>query len=218
MASHPDFGRGRGREGPAPPPLRALAGVPLASRSLGYWGLLAGRTRLGWPWAGALATPAQSLSWLQQRLIWSLALGPRPPCPAPLNPSEPLTQTPAYGQRAIAEAQLICFDNPRPGRPYEIAITFPEFTCLCPFSGYPDFASLRLIYQPGPRVMELKALKLYVNSWRDRSISHEEVTNRIVDDWVAACAPSWLQLEADFNPRGNVHTVIRVSHGQRQPC
>jgi len=135
-----------------------------------------------------------------------------------LNPSEPLTQTPAYGQRAIAEAQLICFDNPRPGRPYEIAITFPEFTCLCPFSGYPDFATLRLIYQPGPRVMELKALKLYVNSWRDRSISHEEVTNRIVDDWVAACAPVWLQLEADFNPRGNVHTVIKVSHGQRQPC
>ncbi len=135
-----------------------------------------------------------------------------------LNPSEPLTQTPAYGQRLIAEAQLICFDNPRPGRAYEIAITFPEFTCLCPFSGYPDFASLRLIYQPGPRVMELKALKLYVNSWRDRSISHEEVANRIVDDWVAACAPTWLQLEADFNPRGNVHTVIKVSHGLRLPC
>ena len=148
----------------------------------------------------------------------SLDPGPWPPYPAVLNPPEPLTQTPAYGQRAIAFAELICFDNPRPGRPYEIAITFPEFTCLCPFSGYPDFATLRLIYQPGPRVMELKALKLYVNSWRDRSISHEEVTNRIVDDWVAACAPTWLQLEADFNPRGNVHTVIKVSQGQRQPC
>jgi len=161
---------------------------------------------------------AQSLSWVLQRLKSSLAPGPWLPCPAVLNPSEPLTQTPAYGQRAIAGAQLICFDNPRPGRPYEIAITFPEFTCLCPFSGYPDFATLRLIYQPGPRVMELKALKLYVNSWRDRSISHEEVTNRIVDDWVAACAPTWLQLEADFNPRGNVHTVIKVSQGKRHPC
>ena len=170
------------------------------------------------PGAEALAAPSQSLSWQERRWQSLLALGPSPPCPAVLNPPEPLTQTPAYGQRAIAFAELICFDNPRPGRPYEIAITFPEFTCLCPFSGYPDFATLRLIYQPGPRVMELKALKLYVNSWRDRSISHEEVTNRIVDDWVAACAPTWLQLEADFNPRGNVHTVIKVSQGQRQPC
>ena len=70
----------------------------------------------------------------------------------------------------------------------------------------------------GPRVVELKAIKLYVNSYRDRSISHEEVSNRIVDDLVAACDPVWLQLEADFNPRGNVHTVVRVSHGTRQPC
>lgn len=118
----------------------------------------------------------------------------------------------------IADAQLICFDNPRPGRPYEVAIELPEFTCKCPFSGYPDFAVLRLIYQPGLRVLELKALKLYVNSWRDRSVSHEEVTNRILDDLAAACQPVWMQLEADFNPRGNVHTVIRVAQGSRQAC
>lgn len=128
------------------------------------------------------------------------------------------TRTPRYGERAIAEAGLICFDNPRPGRNYEIAITLPEFTCLCPFSGYPDFATLRLLYQPGPRVIELKAIKLYVNSYRNRAISHEEAANRILDDFVAACAPQWMELEADFNPRGNVHTVVRVSHGQRQPC
>ena len=128
------------------------------------------------------------------------------------------TRTPLYGERAIAEAELICFDNPRPERPYEVSITLPEFTCKCPFSGYPDFATLRLIYQPGPRVMELKAIKLYVNSYRDRSISHEEVTNRILDDLVEALDPVWMQLEADFNPRGNVHTVVRVSHGSRQPC
>ena len=67
-------------------------------------------------------------------------------------------------------------------------------------------------------MVELKAIKLYVNSYRDRSISHEEVSNRIVDDLVAACDPVWLQLEADFNPRGNVHTVVRVSHGTRQLC
>ncbi len=138
------------------------------------------------------------------------------PIAAPAAPEQ--TRTPLYGERAITEAQLICFDNPRPGRSYEIAITLPEFTCRCPFSGYPDFATLRLLYQPGPRVMELKAIKLYVNSYRDRTISHEEVANRILDDFVAACQPVWMQLEADFNPRGNVHTVVRVSHGVRQPC
>ena len=128
------------------------------------------------------------------------------------------TRTPLYGERAIAEAQLICFDNPRPGRPYEVSIELPEFTCLCPFSGYPDFAVLRLLYQPGPRVVELKAIKLYVNGYRDRTISHEEVANRILDDLVSACEPVWMQLEADFYPRGNVHTVVRVSHGTRQAC
>ena len=125
------------------------------------------------------------------------------------------TETPAYGERAIAEAQLICFDNPRPGRPYDLAISLPEFTCKCPFSGYPDFARLQLNYQPGPRVLELKALKLYVNSWRDQAISHEEVVNRILDDLVAAAEPCWMELVADFNPRGNVHTVVSVRHGQR---
>ena len=75
---------------------------------------------------------------------------------------------------------------------------------------------LRLIYQPGPRVVE-PGIKLYVNSYREQSISHEEVTNRIPDD-LHATDPVWMQLEADFNPRGNVHTVVRVSHGNRQPC
>lgn len=148
--------------------------------------------------------------------------------PAPgLSPSEPpspsaapgeRTRTPAYGERLIEEAELLCFANPRPGRPFEISIELPEFTCKCPFSGYPDFAVLSLLYQPGPRVLELKAIKLYVNSYRDRSISHEEVANRILDDLVQACQPVWMQLTADFNPRGNVHTVVRVSHGTRQPC
>ena len=128
------------------------------------------------------------------------------------------TRTPLYGERAIADAELICFENPRQGRAYEVSIELPEFTCLCPFSGYPDFAVLRLLYQPGLRVVELKAIKLYVNSYRNRTISHEEVANRILDDLVEACDPVWMQLEADFYPRGNVHTVVRVSHGERQPC
>ena len=128
----------------------------------------------------------------------------------------PSTQSPAYGERNIAAAELICFDNPQQHRPYNIAISLPEFTCKCPFSGYPDFAKLQLNYQPGPRVLELKALKLYVNSWRDCTISHEEVVNRILDDFVAAAAPIWMELVADFNPRGNVHTVITVHHGVEQ--
>jgi len=128
----------------------------------------------------------------------------------------PSTQSPAYGERNIAAAELICFDNPQQQRPYNIAISLPEFTCKCPFSGYPDFAKLQLNYQPGPKVLELKALKLYVNSWRDCTISHEEVVNRILDDFVAAAAPIWMELVADFNPRGNVHTVITVYHGVEQ--
>jgi 7-cyano-7-deazaguanine reductase len=128
------------------------------------------------------------------------------------------TRAPHVGERAIDQAELLCFDNPHLGRAYEIAIELPEFTCLCPFSGYPDFAVLRLLYQPGPRLLELKALKLYINSYRDRTISHEEVANRILDDVVEACDPVWVELVADFHPRGNVHTVVRVSHGSRQPC
>jgi len=125
------------------------------------------------------------------------------------------TKKPLYGEREIADAKLICFDNPNIDRPYEISIELPEFTCQCPFSGYPDFAVLRLLYQPGSNVLELKAIKLYINSYRNLAISHEEVANRILDDLVSACDPVWMQLEADFNPRGNVHMIVRVSHGIR---
>ena len=117
-----------------------------------------------------------------------------------------------YGERLIAEGELITFPNPRPGRRYEIKITLPEFTCKCPFSGYPDFATIYLSYIPSERVVELKALKLYINSYRDRYISHEESVNQILDDFVAACDPLEVSIKGDFNPRGNVHTVIEVSH------
>ena len=120
-----------------------------------------------------------------------------------------------YGEREIEGGSLICFPNPNIDRDYEISIDFPEFTCKCPFSGYPDFANLKLIYQPNKNIIELKSIKLYLNSFRDKKISHEEVTNQIIDDLVLASNPSWMQLEADFNPRGNVHTIIRVCHGKR---
>ena len=120
-----------------------------------------------------------------------------------------------YGEREIETGKLICFPNPTNNRDYEISIDFPEFTCKCPFSGYPDFATLRIVYQPNKKVIELKAIKLYLNSFREKRISHEEVTNKIIDDFVEVSEPKWMQLEADFNPRGNVHTIIRVSHGKR---
>ena len=118
-----------------------------------------------------------------------------------------------YGERLISEAEIECFPNPSPKRAYEISIELPEFTCQCPFSGYPDFAVIRLLYQPSEKVLELKSIKLYINSFRSIKISHEEVANKILDDLVAASNPAWMKLEADFNPRGNVHTIVRTSHG-----
>ena len=132
-----------------------------------------------------------------------------------LNREEETKKEIMYGERQIENGKLICFPNPNINRDYEISIDFPEFTCKCPFSGYPDFATLRIIYQPNKKVIELKAIKLYLNSFRERKISHEEVANKIIDDLIEASAPQWMQLEADFNPRGNVHTVIRVCHGIR---
>jgi 7-cyano-7-deazaguanine reductase len=117
-----------------------------------------------------------------------------------------------YGEREIKEGKLITFPNPRVGRRYEINISLPEFTCKCPFSGYPDFATIYLTYVPDSFVVELKALKLYINSYRDRYISHEESANQILDDFVAACDPLEAVVKADFTPRGNVHTVIEVRH------
>ncbi len=126
------------------------------------------------------------------------------------------TDSVLYGESAIANSQLVCFPNPSPERPYEISIDLPEFTCQCPFSGYPDFAVLHLIYQPKLKVLELKSLKLYINSYRDKKISHEEVTNKILDDLIGSCDPIWIELKADFNPRGNVHMVVHVQSGSRQ--
>ncbi|PAX53196.1 preQ(1) synthase [Brunnivagina elsteri] len=117
-----------------------------------------------------------------------------------------------YGEREIQEGQLITFPNPRIGRRYSVDITLPEFTCKCPFSGYPDFATVYISYIPNEKVVELKALKLYINNYRDRYISHEESANQILDDFVAACDPLEVTVKTDFTPRGNVHTVVEVKH------
>ena len=118
-----------------------------------------------------------------------------------------------YGERAIMEARLEPWPNPSPERDYLIEISFPEFTCLCPRSGYPDFATIKISYVPGEYIVELKSLKLYLNSFRDKYISHEEATNRIFADLLEAIKPKSLKVVGDFHPRGNVHTVVTVEEG-----
>jgi len=107
---------------------------------------------------------------------------------------------------------LETFPNPSPGRDYEIRMEAPEFTCLCPKTGQPDFATLRLRYVPDRLCVELKSLKLYLWSFRDEGHFHEAVTNAILDDLVAALAPRRMTLEADFYVRGGIHTVVEASH------
>ncbi|MSR62305.1 MAG: NADPH-dependent 7-cyano-7-deazaguanine reductase QueF [Planctomycetes bacterium] len=107
---------------------------------------------------------------------------------------------------------LETFPNPNPGRDYEIRLEAPEFTCLCPKTGQPDFATLRVRYVPDQYCVELKSLKLYLWSFRDEGAFHEAVTNRILDDLVAALAPRRMSVEADFLVRGGIHTVVEVHH------
>jgi 7-cyano-7-deazaguanine reductase len=126
--------------------------------------------------------------------------------------NESVAQEMKYGERKIAEGQLITFPNPRPGRIYDIQIAMPEFTCKCPFSGYPDFATITLSYVPNEKIVELKAIKLYINGFRERYISHEEVVNVILDDFVAACDPLSAKIKGDFNPRGNVHMIVDAKY------
>ncbi len=116
-----------------------------------------------------------------------------------------------YGEKEINEAKLIPWENPYPDRNYNINITFPEFTCLCPRSGYPDFATIKINYIPDKYIVELKSLKLYLNQYRNRYISHEEATNKIYDDLYNLLKPRFLEVIGDWNPRGNVKTIIKVS-------
>lgn len=123
-----------------------------------------------------------------------------------------------YGENAIKKVKLETWDNPASERSYEININFPEFTCLCPRSGYPDFAVIRVNYIPDKKIIELKSLKLYLNSFRDVHISHEETANRIYSDLEKKLKPRSLEVIGDFNPRGNVKTVIRVCSEDRRAC
>jgi 7-cyano-7-deazaguanine reductase len=108
--------------------------------------------------------------------------------------------------------QLETFENPNPGRNYEIRFECPEFTCLCPKTGQPDFATLRIRYVPDRLCVELKSLKLYLWSFRNEGAFHEAVTNRILDELVAATKPREMHVEGDFLVRGGIHTVVEVRY------
>jgi len=107
---------------------------------------------------------------------------------------------------------LETFANPNPQRDYTIQMRIPEFTCLCPLTGQPDFATLFLDYVPDQRCLELKALKSYIWSYRNEGGFHEAVTNRILDDLAAACAPRFMRLRAEFNVRGGIYTNVVAEH------
>jgi 7-cyano-7-deazaguanine reductase len=108
--------------------------------------------------------------------------------------------------------ELETFDNPAPERDYTIRIRMPEFTCLCPKTGQPDFAILHLEYVPEKSCIELKALKLYIWSFRDQGAFHEAVTNEILSDLVKACEPRFMRLTAEFNVRGGIYTSVVAEH------
>ncbi len=109
-------------------------------------------------------------------------------------------------------ASLDTFPNPRPDRDYEIAIDCPEFTSLCPKTGLPDFGAIRIVYVPGERCVELKALKYYLIEFRNRGIFYEAVTNQILDDLVSSCQPRRMTVTGDFTVRGGIKTVVTASY------
>ena len=107
---------------------------------------------------------------------------------------------------------LVAVPNPRPGRDYEVRCTTPEFTSVCPLTGQPDFATVTIAYVPEASIVELKSLKLYLWSYRDEGAFHEDVTNRILDDLVAAIAPRRMTVTTDWLVRGGITTTVEASH------
>ncbi|MBI3831467.1 MAG: NADPH-dependent 7-cyano-7-deazaguanine reductase QueF [Planctomycetes bacterium] len=114
--------------------------------------------------------------------------------------------------KPTAGGPIECFPNRHPDRDYEIRIVCPEFTAVCPRTGQPDFATLTLTYVPDARCLELKSLKLYLQSYRNRGIFHEHVTNAILDDLVCSCRPRRMTLVGEFNARGGISTAITATY------
>jgi len=113
---------------------------------------------------------------------------------------------------SVPSRQLETFPNPNADRDYTISFESPEFTCVCPRTGQPDFATIRIRYVPDALCVELKSLKLYLWSFRDEGAFHEAVTNRILDDLLRATRPRAVEVVGDFKVRGGIHTVVTVRH------
>ena len=113
---------------------------------------------------------------------------------------------------AAPSRDLATFANPHPQRPYEITIACPEFTSVCPLTGQPDFGTIRIVYTPGPRCLELKSLKLYIWSYRQEGAFYEDLVNRILDDLVAACEPREMVVTGEFNVRGGISTTVTARY------
>jgi len=122
------------------------------------------------------------------------------------------SSTKLYGELAIENNKLERFENRTVARRYLIEFTCPEFTCICPRSGFPDFATIYIKYVPDKWCVELKSLKLYINSFRNDKVFHEDVTNWILEDLVELLDPHELEVKGDFTVRGNIHTVVTSRH------
>lgn len=109
---------------------------------------------------------------------------------------------------------LETFENPKIDREYTINFEIPEFTCLCPLSGQPDFATLNIEYVPDMLCIELKSLKLYFFTYRDKPGFHEDITNKILDDLVKLISPKYMNITAEFNVRGGIYTTVNVTHNK----
>ena len=122
-----------------------------------------------------------------------------------------------YGEELIKNNRLEWFENRTQVRKYTVEFACPEFTCLCPRSGFPDFATINIKYVPDQRCIELKSLKLYINGFRDKKIFHEDVVNIILDDLVELLDPWEIEVVGDFSVRGNIKTIIRATHKKESP-
>lgn len=129
-----------------------------------------------------------------------------------MSESNPITQSRPDGAKMIREARLERFANRTQVRRYSVEFTCPEFTCVCPVTGFPDFATLFIKYVPREWCVELKSLKLYINKYRDQGVFHEDVVNIILSDLVELLDPWEVEIAGDFNVRGNIKTVVRAKH------
>ncbi len=131
------------------------------------------------------------------------------PISAPNQPGLNIQSTPREEMQLYP---LDTFAYEFPGKEIKIEFEIPEFTCVCPFSDFPDFATIRIEYVPNERCIELKSLKLYINSFRDVKVFHEHVINLILEDFVNACDPLSVEIEGDFNVRGNIKTTVKAKY------